>query len=171
MEATTNFEKDMTVLPDAVAELLDPASDKPVAIVRRQDDDVAVVLTGTVGSVALLAEIPLDGPDVLALIPFHLRHRRLRISVSPFQTKSMRTRSDGSFLTKSAAVKEQTSSFAVTTVPTPMRQRAKLCWHGCTHFSVLKPARTGRLLGLGEVSHVRGLPRNAMFPPRTAPSS
>ena len=66
MEATTNFEKDMTVLPDAVAELLDPASDKPVAIVRRQDDDVAVVLTGTVGSVALLAEIPLDGPDVLA---------------------------------------------------------------------------------------------------------
>lgn len=71
MEATTNFEKDMTVLPDAVAELLDPASDKPVAIVRRQDDDVAVVLTGTVGSVDLLAEIPLDGPDVLALIPFH----------------------------------------------------------------------------------------------------
>ena len=71
MEATTNFEKDMTVLPDAVAELLDPASDKPVAIIRRQDDDVAVVLTGTVGSVDLLAEIPLDGPDVLALIPFH----------------------------------------------------------------------------------------------------
>ena len=71
MEATTTTDETTSALPSAVTELLDPTSDKPVAIIRRQDDDVAMVLTGAVGSAELLADIPLEGGDVLALIPFH----------------------------------------------------------------------------------------------------
>lgn len=54
MEATTTTDETMSALPSAVTELLDPTSDKRAGNPRRQDDDVAMVLTGAVGSAELL---------------------------------------------------------------------------------------------------------------------
>jgi phenazine biosynthesis protein phzE len=44
--------------------------DQPFAIIRRGDAPVCEILTGRVVDVARVADIPLDGPAVLAVIPF-----------------------------------------------------------------------------------------------------
>ncbi|WP_099333190.1 anthranilate synthase family protein [Actinomyces minihominis] len=60
-----------SALPNEVKYLLRDDCADPVAIVRRQDSDTALVLTGEVEAASLLADIPLEGGDVLALIPYH----------------------------------------------------------------------------------------------------
>lgn len=58
-------------VPEEVTSLLSASSTEPLAIIRKENSGCATVLTGAIGSVDTLAEIPLDGDDVLALIPFH----------------------------------------------------------------------------------------------------
>ncbi len=58
-------------LPEEVAALLGAPNDVPLAIIRRMDAPTATVLTGTVSAAPLLADIPLDGQDVLAIVPYH----------------------------------------------------------------------------------------------------
>ncbi len=58
-------------LPQEVADLLGGDFGAPVAVIRRQDSPRATVLAGPVASAPLLADIPLEGEDVLALVPFH----------------------------------------------------------------------------------------------------
>lgn len=57
-------------LPDEVVRLLSTAAEHPLAIIRREDSECATVLTGTVGTAETLAQIPLEGENVLALIPY-----------------------------------------------------------------------------------------------------
>ncbi len=58
-------------LPNAVQKLLREDCTEPIAIIRRQASNTALVLTGEVGAAPLLADIPLEGGDVLALVPYH----------------------------------------------------------------------------------------------------
>lgn len=58
-------------LPAEVEALLEAESDAPLAIIRRMDAPTATVLTGQVAAAPLLADIPLRGGDVLAIVPYH----------------------------------------------------------------------------------------------------
>lgn len=58
-------------LQPEVAALLEADSNAPLAIIRRKDAPTATVLTGQVAAAPLLADIPLDGADVLAIVPYH----------------------------------------------------------------------------------------------------
>ncbi len=62
-------------LPTDLLKLLEAENDQPLAVVRRQDDTMALVLSGTIVAAPTLADIPLSQeeprPDVLALVPYH----------------------------------------------------------------------------------------------------
>lgn len=58
-------------LPQAVSSLLGGGADQPLAIIRRKTEPTATVYTGSVHEAGRLREIPLEGADVLALIPYH----------------------------------------------------------------------------------------------------
>lgn len=58
-------------LPEEVAVLLKQDATPPLAIIRRMDAPTATVLTGTIAAAPLLGDIPLEGTDVLAIVPYH----------------------------------------------------------------------------------------------------
>ena len=62
-------------LPEDLLQVLDPGDPSPVAIIRKggaeNTSDTATVYTGLIHAAGRLREIPLEGEDVLAIIPFH----------------------------------------------------------------------------------------------------
>lgn len=62
---------DAPAIPSEVRALLRPEATGPLAIIRRLDSPTVAILTGTVAAAPLLADIPLEGEDVLAIVPYH----------------------------------------------------------------------------------------------------
>lgn len=63
-------------IPQKLAQLLEESCDIPIAIVRRKNSAHVTVFSGTVASAPLIGDIPLDGEEILALVPYHQIHER-----------------------------------------------------------------------------------------------
>ncbi len=60
----------VTKVPDDLATVLSERSSWPIVVIRRENDPEVDVYTGRLGSASLLRDIPLEGDEVIAAVPY-----------------------------------------------------------------------------------------------------
>lgn len=85
------METQTSSLPREVEGLLAATAEAPLALIRREDQSSVTVVTGTIGVVNELGEIPLEGNDVLALVPYsQIRERGWEAVEGPEKTQYLK---------------------------------------------------------------------------------